>query len=103
MRVHVDKKPFRCDRCGKRYRLRYKLSVHMQTHNNKGQYKCEHCGECFTTKDYLSRHICVHKKPFECDEYEKASTSGNPFPTTLDIKYEEENITIKEEPIDLDE
>ena len=42
-----------------------------------------------------------HKQPLDCDEDGKASTSGNPIGTTIEIKMEED-ITIKEKPIDLD-
>ncbi len=77
-----EDKPFRCDKCHKRFRRRTNLQVHERVHSDDRPFPCEfeNCGKSFKRKHGLKAHIRTHTgyKPFECDHCgRKFSDSGN--------------------------
>jgi KRAB domain-containing zinc finger protein len=74
MAVHIENKPFQCERCDKRFTIKYYLKDHMNSVHNTGekQYKCSFhgCERDFATRDYLNRHFKRHfqRINFPCDQ-----------------------------------
>jgi hypothetical protein len=66
---HNGIKPFKCDRCGKRFNSEAVYQQHLGKHAGEKPYKCESCPKQFNHKTDLRRHMCLHTgtKPFECD------------------------------------
>ncbi|XP_050987757.1 zinc finger protein 197 isoform X3 [Labeo rohita] len=63
-----EKKQFRCRDCGKCFRYRSVLELHMRIHN-KG-YQCQVCKKSFRFSSYLQQHSIIHtgKKPYKCPD-----------------------------------
>ncbi|XP_016356275.1 uncharacterized protein LOC107699513 [Sinocyclocheilus anshuiensis] len=64
----TEKKTFRCRDCGKCFRYRSVLELHMRIHN-KG-YQCQVCKKSFRFSSYLQQHSIIHtgKKPYKCPD-----------------------------------
>ncbi|XP_052000092.1 uncharacterized protein LOC127656013 [Xyrauchen texanus] len=64
----TEKKPFRCRDCGKCFRYRSVLELHMRIHG-KG-YQCQVCKKSFRFSSYLQQHSIIHtgKKPYKCPD-----------------------------------
>ena len=71
METHIDPslKPFKCSACGKCYKHKRTLIVHLQTHAEEKPHVCDVCGRSFTRKYLLREHRAGHtgEKPFKCD------------------------------------
>ncbi|KAI4905711.1 hypothetical protein NFI96_000883 [Prochilodus magdalenae] len=64
----TEKKPLKCRDCGKCFRYRSVLELHMRIHN-KG-YQCHICKKSFRFSSYLQQHLIIHsgKKPYKCPD-----------------------------------
>lgn len=66
---HNGLKPFKCQRCGKKFASIEELDIHFAKHNGDKPFKCEVCPKQFHHKTDLRRHMCTHNgKPFSCEE-----------------------------------
>lgn len=64
----AEKKPLRCRDCGKSFRYRSVLELHMRIHNRG--YQCHVCKKSFRFSSYLQQHLIIHsgKKPYKCPD-----------------------------------
>ena len=65
--VHVQHRPFQCDRCGSSFKMRIQLINHQRTHDAK-TWKCNQCSFTCTQKRILNTHRKVHSesRPYAC-------------------------------------
>lgn len=66
---HSGDKPYKCQRCGKRFPCDQSHEEHFAKHAGEKPFKCELCPKQFNHKTDLRRHMCVHSgtKPYSCD------------------------------------
>ncbi|XP_019741738.1 oocyte zinc finger protein XlCOF7.1 [Hippocampus comes] len=63
-------RPHKCPECGKMFRHRSVLELHMRIHSKEKPYQCSVCGKGFRFSSYLQQHIIIHsgKKPHKCPD-----------------------------------
>ncbi|XP_063055054.1 uncharacterized protein zgc:66448 [Engraulis encrasicolus] len=66
----IDKKPLKCPDCGRGFRHRSVLELHMRIHTKDKPYRCNVCGKSFKYSSYLQQHVIIHtgKKPYKCPD-----------------------------------
>ena len=55
--IHLDKRPFVCNECGKQFGRRGSLKIHILIHTKEFPFWCEHCFEGYKEKQILKRHL----------------------------------------------
>ena len=65
----LEKKPFDCDICEKRFIYKHVLANHKRIHTGEKPYTCYICEKAFSRNDNLAKHESTHTgvKPYECD------------------------------------
>lgn len=63
-------KSYKCSECGKFFRFRSVLELHMRMHSKDKPYQCKVCGKAFRFSSYLQQHLIIHtgKKPYKCPD-----------------------------------
>lgn len=64
---HSDEKPFVCDLCGRAFKLKRALAVHLEQHESTKTYKCPFCVRVFNS----STNFYTHRKNAHPEELAK--------------------------------
>ncbi|KAG7475051.1 MDS1 and EVI1 complex locus isoform X1 [Solea senegalensis] len=66
----ISSKSYKCSECGKMFRHRSVLELHMRIHSKDKPYQCKVCGKGFRFSSYLQQHLIIHtgKKPYKCPD-----------------------------------
>lgn len=66
----ISVKSYKCSECGKTFRHRSVLELHMRIHSKDKPYQCKVCGKGFRFSSYLQQHLIIHtgKKPYKCSD-----------------------------------
>ncbi|XP_007956689.2 zinc finger protein 75D-like [Orycteropus afer afer] len=69
-RIHTEKRPYKCQQCDRRFRWISDLNKHLMTHQGIKPHKCSWCGKSFSHITNLHTHQRIHtgEKPFKCHE-----------------------------------
>lgn len=75
--VHLNDRPFQCERCSKTFRANYGLKKHMLVHSDEAKHQCKVCGKAFKFSYNLVVHMRIHdeNKPFTCPVCNKQFTT----------------------------
>lgn len=67
---NASMKSYKCSECGKTFRHRSVLELHMRIHSKDKPYQCKVCGKGFRFSSYLQQHLIIHtgKKPYKCPD-----------------------------------
>ncbi|XP_049437327.1 telomere zinc finger-associated protein isoform X1 [Epinephelus fuscoguttatus] len=59
---HEEGRPHCCHICGKTFKAREQLRVHLRRHKGMRKFECIDCGYKFTRQAHLRRHVQIHKR-----------------------------------------
>ena len=63
-------RPYKCEKCGKRFTVQCNLNQHIKSiHIKDKPFKCKHCKLGFIRKDKLREHERIHtgERPYQCN------------------------------------
>ncbi|XP_041472505.1 zinc finger protein 11-like [Lytechinus variegatus] len=59
-RSHKEQRPFECQYCKKRFKLKHHLQDHMRIYTNEKHYECPYCNKKFSQKKERDMHVIEH-------------------------------------------
>lgn len=67
--IHLGKKDYCCNNCGKTFASSLYLRQHAKTHTGEKKYKCDLCGKMLGSRGSLKFHYKIHQgeKPYKCN------------------------------------
>lgn len=57
MTLHTGEKPYSCEFCSRKYRLKKSMEAHMRTHTGEKPHQCKYCSDFFKDYNDLRRHL----------------------------------------------
>ena len=87
LNITNSKPPYKCDQCGKTFKTKYTLTIHlkMPSHTGAKPFVCAICGKGFRLSSTLCRHKIIHtsEKPHKCHICDKAFNRSSTLKTHI--------------------
>ncbi|XP_054461508.1 zinc finger protein 79-like [Anoplopoma fimbria] len=90
-RCRAGKKPLSCSECGKTFKKKTHLKIHMRSHTGEKPFSCSVCKKCFSQSGNLQKHMRIHTggEPFSCSDCGKRVGSQESLKKHMKIHTEE--------------